>query len=156
MRVTSEARSSSFGSAHSRLAGGAAGTLEHTKDLEEEGILPKLAGVGMEIEGLEVVGLPLQCADARGLLVRIPSKLLRMDQLMDEIATRKGRGGIKIIGQQDLTGRGNIDSSDDLAMSLPRLVLMGQAHSTALAGRSAHRPPGPGYGSPPPQSERPL
>ena len=49
----------------------------------------------------------------------MPAKLLRMDQLMDEIAAREGRGRIKIIGQQDLTGRGHIDGSDGLAMSLP-------------------------------------
>jgi hypothetical protein len=42
-----------------------------------------------------------------------------MDQFMDEIAARQGRGRIKIIGQQDLTGRGHIDGCDSLAMSLP-------------------------------------
>src|SRR3712207_4346268 len=60
--------------------------------------------------------------------------LLRMNQLMHEEAAGEGRSGIKIMGQQDLTGRRDIDGSDLLAMSPPGHCRWNQCIQPLLSG----------------------
>jgi len=45
-------------------------------------------------------------------------ELLRMHQFVNEIAACERGAGIKIVSEQDLSGRRNVDGSHDLAMGL--------------------------------------